>query len=66
MKRFNKTAPVMVRLTEEKKQQLVRAAKKVSEDRRETVEPSALAREIIMEGVERILTPVLEQSVTAA
>jgi hypothetical protein len=55
MSRFNKKAYVMVRMTTEQKQRLAKGARKVTNDRSENVEASTLARELIMQGLDRLL-----------
>ena len=55
MSRFNKKTFVMVRLTTQQKARLGKGARKAATERGETVVPAALAREFILEGLDRVL-----------
>ena len=55
MRRFNKSTQLHIRLTKEQKNRVAQAAKKVSADRKEMVDPSTLARMILLPAVDNIL-----------
>ena len=55
MSRFNKKVYVMVRLTDQQKARLAKGARKVTTQRGENVESATLAREFILDGLDRLL-----------
>ena len=55
MKELLKTEPILVKVTPADKRKVVRAARLVSRAQQKRVTPTALFRDLALEGIERVL-----------